>query len=138
MGSEDKCGLYQKQLFSDPILSVFEFTFLDFCFVTIDQHAETICLGEGAIVLVPNRTDLDLHRRTIAQGLQIPLGHHNGHGVGISGYPDAGLAGQRFEIEHWNGTTTYSIRDPHYVELYVEHSYSDGADRVTIAWQGNF
>jgi hypothetical protein len=50
----------------------------------------------------------------------------------------SGLAGQRFEIEHWNGTTTYSIRDPHYVELYVEHSYSDGADRVSIAWQGNF
>jgi hypothetical protein len=48
------------------------------------------------------------------------------------------LSAQRFGIEHWNGATTYSIRDPHYVELYVEHSYSDGADRVTIAWQGNF
>jgi hypothetical protein len=50
----------------------------------------------------------------------------------------SGLSAQRFEIERLNGVTTYSIRDPHYVELYVEHSYADGADRVTIAWQGNF
>jgi hypothetical protein len=50
----------------------------------------------------------------------------------------SGLSAQRFEIELLNGTTVYSIRDSHYVELYVENSYSDGADRVTIAWQGSF
>jgi hypothetical protein len=48
------------------------------------------------------------------------------------------LSAQRFEIERLNGATSYNIRDPHYVQLYVEHSYSDGADRVTIAWQGNY
>ncbi len=50
----------------------------------------------------------------------------------------SGLSAERFEIERWDGATTYSVRDPNYVQLYVEHSYSDGADRVTIAWQGNF
>jgi len=50
----------------------------------------------------------------------------------------SGLSAQRFEIERLNGTTIYSVRDSHYVELYVEHSYMDGVDSVTIAWQGNF
>ena len=49
-----------------------------------------------------------------------------------------GLSTQRFEIERLNGTTIYSVRDSHYVELYVEHSYMDGVDSVIIAWQGNF
>jgi len=32
----------------------------------------------------------------------------------------------------------YEVNDPSYVQLYVEHSYDNGIDRVAIAWQGNY
>lgn len=50
----------------------------------------------------------------------------------------SGLFEKRFEVEQMNGSTIYSVSDEAYVELYVEHSYADGIDKVTIAWQGNF
>lgn len=50
----------------------------------------------------------------------------------------AGLKESRFTIEKDKQRATFYVRDPNYVELYVEHTYANGTDQVTIAWQGNF
>ena len=50
----------------------------------------------------------------------------------------AGLSKSKYTIEKINGAELFSVSDPGYVELYVEHEYKDGIDRVAIAWQGNF
>jgi len=50
----------------------------------------------------------------------------------------AGLTSSRFTVEVRSGTTTYNVSDPSYVQLYVDHSFSSGIDRVSIAWQGEF
>lgn len=50
----------------------------------------------------------------------------------------AGLDGSKYNIEKTNGRTLFSVLSPSYVELYVEHEYKDGIDRVEIGWQGNF
>ena len=50
----------------------------------------------------------------------------------------AGLDGSKYTVEKTNGRTLFSVLDPAYVQLYVEHEYKDGIDRVEIGWQGNF
>lgn len=50
----------------------------------------------------------------------------------------SGLDGSKYTTETSEGRTTFAVKDPNYVQLYVEHEYKDGVDRVTIAWQGNF
>lgn len=50
----------------------------------------------------------------------------------------AGLSAKRFEVEKLDDSTIYRVLDKAYVELYVEHAYTDGIDTVTIGWQGNF
>jgi hypothetical protein len=50
----------------------------------------------------------------------------------------AGLDDSTFAIATQDRRTTYSVADPSYVQLHVEHEFVDGVDRVTIVWQGNF
>ena len=50
----------------------------------------------------------------------------------------AGLRASKYTTEESNGKMFYSISDPGYVELCIEHEYRDGIDHVVIAWQGNF
>jgi hypothetical protein len=50
----------------------------------------------------------------------------------------SGLSGSEYTTESTEGKVLYSVPDPGYVELCVEHEYRDGIDRVVIAWQGNF
>jgi hypothetical protein len=50
----------------------------------------------------------------------------------------AGLDESNYTEERIDGKRLYSVADPNYVQLYVEHEYKDGTDRVVIAWQGNF
>ena len=50
----------------------------------------------------------------------------------------AGLEGSKYIVEKTNGRTLFSVLSPSYVELYVEHGYKDGIDRVELGWQGNF
>jgi hypothetical protein len=50
----------------------------------------------------------------------------------------AGLDGSKYTVEKTNGRTLFSVLSPSYVELYVEHEYKEGIDRVEIGWQGNF
>ena len=50
----------------------------------------------------------------------------------------AGLDDSKYTVEKTNGRTLFSVLSPFYVELYVEHEYKDGIDRVEIRWQGNF
>jgi hypothetical protein len=50
----------------------------------------------------------------------------------------AGLNGSKYTTERVDEKVLYSVSDPNYVQLYVEHEYGDGIDRVVIAWQGNF
>ena len=49
-----------------------------------------------------------------------------------------GLRASKYATEKTDGKLVYSVSDPNYVQLYVEHEYKDGIDRVVIAWQGNF
>jgi len=49
-----------------------------------------------------------------------------------------GLSDSKYTIEKKDGKELFSVSDPAYVQLYVEHEYRDGIDRVEIAWQGNF
>lgn len=49
-----------------------------------------------------------------------------------------GIEGSKYTTEKLEGRTTFNVQDPNYVQLYVEHEYKDGFDRVAIAWQGNF
>jgi hypothetical protein len=49
-----------------------------------------------------------------------------------------GLSGSTYTTERMEEKVLYSVPDPGYVELCVEHEYRDGIDRVVIAWQGNF
>jgi hypothetical protein len=50
----------------------------------------------------------------------------------------AGIDGSKYTVEKMNGRTVFSVPSTAYVELYVEHEYKDGIDRVEIGWQGNF
>jgi hypothetical protein len=50
----------------------------------------------------------------------------------------SGLTEATYTTERVGGKVLYSVPDPGYVELSVEHEYQDGLDRVVIAWQGNF
>jgi hypothetical protein len=50
----------------------------------------------------------------------------------------AGLSASKYTTEKADGKLVYSVSDPNYVQLYVEHEYKNGIDRVVIAWQGNF
>ena len=50
----------------------------------------------------------------------------------------AGLDGTKYTVEKRNGRMLFSVLSPSYVELYVEHEYKDGIDRVEIGWQGHF
>ena len=50
----------------------------------------------------------------------------------------SGLEGSKYTTAKSDGRTTFAVQDPNYVQLYIEHEYGDGVDRVTIAWQGNF
>jgi hypothetical protein len=49
-----------------------------------------------------------------------------------------GIDGSKYTVEKTNGRTLFSVPSHSYVELYVEHEYIDGIDRVEIGWQGNF
>jgi hypothetical protein len=49
-----------------------------------------------------------------------------------------GLSTAAFTVDVNDGRTAFNVRDPGYVQLYVEHEFKDGIDKVTIAWQGNF
>jgi hypothetical protein len=49
-----------------------------------------------------------------------------------------GLSTSKYTTEEADGRLLYSVSDPNYVQLYVEHEYKDGIDRVVVAWQGNF
>jgi hypothetical protein len=50
----------------------------------------------------------------------------------------SGLYGSSFTTQERDGQISFNVSDPSYVELYVEHEYANGVDRVRIAWQGNF
>ena len=43
-----------------------------------------------------------------------------------------------FVVEQSGSRTVFNVADPGYVQLYVEHEYINGIDRVVIAWQGHF
>jgi hypothetical protein len=49
-----------------------------------------------------------------------------------------GIDGSKYTVEKTNRRTLFSVPSHSYVELYVEHEYIDGIDRVEIGWQGNF
>ena len=36
------------------------------------------------------------------------------------------------------GRTVFSIQEQVYTQLFIEHEYNDGVDRVSISWVGNF
>lgn len=48
------------------------------------------------------------------------------------------LSNSKYMTEKLNGKVSFSVSDPSYVQLYIEHEYKDGVDRVVLAWQGNF
>lgn len=40
--------------------------------------------------------------------------------------------------EESNGETVFNIRHEAFVEFYIKHTYKDGLDTVSVAWQGNW
>lgn len=47
----------------------------------------------------------------------------------------SGLDRKDFIVELSRGKTFINVRDPAFVELYIEHSYENGFDSVGIVWQ---
>jgi len=114
----------------------------------VTPKKETTVFSYGGCADLGSRVSRSTHKTTPRSQAQVfALAKHlaerfwSGKQVSAGTATDAlvtGLSTAAFTVDVNDGRTSFHVRDPGYVQLYVEHEFKDGVDKVTIAWQGNF